>query len=240
MKTKITIFYIYIMKQICKKCNIEKDLYDFNIDKKAKSGHINMCKLCFKEYSKNYRAANKEKIIISNDIWKNNNKDYFKSYERDKEKDKEYRINNKEKRKEYLEKNKEKIKEYNNSYRKNKRMNDPLFKLKCNYRSSVSKTFKYKGYKKNTISSKLLGCSYEDFKIYLESKFETWMTYDNQGLYDKDKYDYGWDIDHIIPLSNAATEDELIKLCHYTNLQPLCSKVNRDISLFNNCYSNRL
>lgn len=34
---------------------------------------------------------------------------------------------------------------------------------------------------------------------------------------------------HIIPISSATNEEELIKLNHYTNLQPLCSKVNRDI-----------
>ena len=40
---------------------------------------------------------------------------------------------------------------------------------------------------------------------------------------------YGWDIDHKIPLASAETEEELLKLNHYTNLQPLCSRINRDI-----------
>ena len=55
------------------------------------------------------------------------------------------------------------------------------------------------------------------------------MTYDNYGIYEKDKYNVGWDIDHIIPICSATSEEEVIKLNHYTNLQPLCSKVNRDI-----------
>ena len=54
------------------------------------------------------------------------------------------------------------------------------------------------------------------------------MNWDNRGLYNGE-FNCGWDIDHIIPISLATTEEELIKLCHYTNLQPLCSKVNRDI-----------
>ena len=54
------------------------------------------------------------------------------------------------------------------------------------------------------------------------------MTWKNKGLYNG-KLNCGWDIDHIIPLSTAITEDDLIKLNHYTNLQPLCSKINRDI-----------
>ena len=54
------------------------------------------------------------------------------------------------------------------------------------------------------------------------------MNWDNQGLYNME-LNYGWDLDHIIPLSSATTEEEIIKLNHYTNLQPLCSRVNRDI-----------
>lgn len=54
------------------------------------------------------------------------------------------------------------------------------------------------------------------------------MTWNNKGLYNG-KLEYGWDIDHIIPLSSAKTEEELIKLFHYTNLQPLDGYVNRYI-----------
>lgn len=54
------------------------------------------------------------------------------------------------------------------------------------------------------------------------------MTWENYGKYNGE-LEYGWDIDHIIPLSSAKNEDDLLRLNHYTNLQPLCSKVNRDI-----------
>ena len=73
-----------------------------------------------------------------------------------------------------------------------------------------------------------MGCTYEIFKLYLESKFEPWMNWGNYGLYNGEK-NFGWDIDHIIPMSTANTEGEIIKLNHYTNLQPMCSKTNRDI-----------
>jgi hypothetical protein len=38
-----------------------------------------------------------------------------------------------------------------------------------------------------------------------------------------------WDIDHIIPLASAINEQEVLKLNHYTNLQPLDSNINRNI-----------
>lgn len=45
-------------------------------------------------------------------------------------------------------------------------------------------------------------------------------------------YGYEWDgkepvhIDHIIPLATAKTEEEVIELCYYTNLQLLKAKDN--------------
>jgi len=54
------------------------------------------------------------------------------------------------------------------------------------------------------------------------------MSWDNYGLYNGE-LNYGWDIDHIVPLSSVKTKDELLQLFHHTNLQPLCSKVNRNI-----------
>jgi hypothetical protein len=54
------------------------------------------------------------------------------------------------------------------------------------------------------------------------------MNWDNKGLYNGTS-NYGWDLDHRIPLSSAVTEEEIIKLNHHTNIQPLCSHYNRDI-----------
>jgi hypothetical protein len=54
------------------------------------------------------------------------------------------------------------------------------------------------------------------------------MNFENYGKYNGE-LNYGWDIDHIIPSSSAISEEEIIKLNHFSNLQPLCSKINRDI-----------
>ena len=103
-----------------------------------------------------------------------------------------------------------------------------IFKLITNVRNLIYNSFYYNGYSKNSKTEELLGCSFEELKEYLESKFEPWMNWDNRGLYNGE-LNYGWDIDHVIPLSSVNEEIDIIKLNHYTNLQPLCSKVNRDI-----------
>jgi hypothetical protein len=77
-------------------------------------------------------------------------------------------------------------------------------------------------------TEEIIGCSYEFLLKYLESKFEKWMTWENYGKYNGE-FNYGWDIDHIIPLSSAFNEVDLLKLNHYSNLQPLCSLINRNI-----------
>jgi len=72
----------------------------------------------------------------------------------------------------------------------------------------------------------ILGCTIVEFRDYIVNKWEKWMTWGNYGTYNGE-YDFGWDLDHIVPISSAKTEEDLIKLSHYTNYQPLCSKINR-------------
>ena len=102
----------------------------------------------------------------------------------------------------------------------------PLFKLKSSIRRTIKNSIKRKNIQKKSKTIEILGCSIKEFKEYLESKFESWMNWENYGIYNGE-LNYGWDVDHIIPLSSAKSEDELLKLFHYTNLQPLCSKINR-------------
>jgi hypothetical protein len=68
------------------------------------------------------------------------------------------------------------------------------------------------GYSKKSRTYEILGCSYEEFKTYIEVQFQYGMSWENYG---------SWEYDHIIPISSANTEDEIILLNHHTNFQPL-------------------
>ena len=105
---------------------------------------------------------------------------------------------------------------------------DTLYSLSHAIRGMIQKSIRMGGYTKRSKTYEILGCSFEEFKSYLESKFETWMNWDNRGLYNGE-LNYGWDIDHIIPVSSAKTDEDIIGINHYTNLQPLCSYINRYI-----------
>ena len=145
---------------------------------------------------------------------------------------KAYRDENKDtirvSRKKWELKNKEKRKKSRRDQLREKRKKNILFAIRSSISRSIRSSIIRNGFSKNNKTEFILGCSFEEFKIYLESKFEEWMTWDNRGLYNGE-FNYGWDIDHIIPVSSAKTEEEIYKLNHYTNLQPLCSKINRDI-----------
>lgn len=65
----------------------------------------------------------------------------------------------------------------------------------------------------------IFGCSPDDLRKYIESKFIDDMSWSNYGF-------NGWHIDHNTPLYSAKTEEDLKKLSHYTNLQPLWKSEN--------------
>lgn len=107
-------------------------------------------------------------------------------------------------------------------------MTDVMYKLKFSMRNMVYKSMINNGYNKRSKTATIIGCTFEELKKYIESKFDEWMSWDNYGLYNGE-INYGWDFDHIVPLSSAKTEEEIIKLNNFKNIQPLCSKINRDV-----------
>lgn len=118
-----------------------------------------------------------------------------------------------EKQKIYFKENKDKI----NLYVKNKILINPLFKLKRNINCLISSSIKNNNYIKISRTNKILGCSNEYFKIYIENQFTKGMSWENR---------QEWHLDHIYPVSLAKDEEELIRLNHYTNFQPLWAKDN--------------
>ena len=224
--------------KICSKCNTEKDIEDFY---KRNSKPISRCKECTKSSVSSYRANNLSAIKDRKSKYYSDNKEKYKIInKKHREENKEYHS---EYHKKYREENLDKIKDYNRdyykmnkdriisktmSYKSERKKHDVVYALSISLRKLINNSINRGGYGKKTKTFDILGCSFEEFKVYLESKFEHWMNWDNKGLYNGE-VNYGWDIDHIIPTLSANNEEELIKLNHYTNLQPLCSYKNRVI-----------
>jgi len=103
-----------------------------------------------------------------------------------------------------------------------------IYALQERVRARISNAFARINSTKSKATEDLLGCTFNEFKLYLESKFEHWMSWENAGRYNGE-LNYGWDLDHIIPMCSAKTEEDVFKLNHYTNFQPLCSYINRHI-----------
>jgi len=224
------------MIKICKKCNTEKEFNEFHKSNAIKDGFKNECKICIKLYRENniekykkmekeYRDNNKEKRNKNNKLYR----EIEENKKRKQEQDRERYIKNPDKYKElnrkYYYNNIDRFRKNHRNYLKYRKKIDPLFKLKCVIRTLVSNSIRKGGFNKKSKTEEVLGCSFDYFKNYLESKFENWMDWKNHGLYNGE-YEKTWQIDHIIPLSSAETEEDIIRLNHYTNLQPLCSKVN--------------
>lgn len=147
-------------------------------------------------YKKHYEA-NKEKIRAAHEDYNELNRDKIKKQ-----------------RQEYYQRNKSKILDYNQSYRNEKLKSDTQFRLAYILRSRL-RTALNKKYKAGS-AVKDLGCSIEELKAYLESKFQEGMTWENHSQ-------TGWHIDHIKPLSrfDLSDREQFLEACHYSNLQPL-------------------
>ena len=87
-------------------------------------------------------------------------------------------------------------------------------------RSLIKSSFYNKNFNKPRTLN-VIGCSYSEFKVHIESLFKDNMNWDNYGE---------WHLDHKIPASWAKTEEELYKLNHYSNFQPMWAFDNQSKS----------
>lgn len=104
-----------------------------------------------------------------------------------------------------------------NKYTQKRSKIDMNFRLRKNLSQRLRGALKNNSKKSSIL--KYLGCSISDLIKHLESQFKDGMSWNNYGK---------WQIDHIIPLSlyDLTDENNVYKLCHYTNLQPLWTEEN--------------
>jgi hypothetical protein len=118
---------------------------------------------------------------------------------------------------EYKKNNKVSTRIYFKVYDKERKKIDVGYKMLCNLRTRLYQALKK--LKKSDSTMKLTGCTLEQLKKHIESKFKDRMSWDNYGV---------WHIDHIIPCAQFDLSDpEQQKICfHYTNLQPMWGEDN--------------
>jgi hypothetical protein len=152
---------------------------------------INVCKVCNAVYEVEYRIKNKIKKAKKQKKWADQNREKYRDTLR------KYRDNNRE---QINKDSKVRLKE------------DVDYKIRRNLRSRLSCAV-LRRYKK-TSAVRDLGCSVEELRSYLESKFQPGMTWDNYGE---------WHIDHVRPLSDFDLTNPVQQkeACYYLNLQPL-------------------
>jgi hypothetical protein len=243
----------------CNTCYDIKPLTEFNFRKDSKDGYRNDCKTCKgisdkehhdnnKEYrqlvNKEYRKKNENKLKKKAKIFYDANAERLRKGKReyrlkypDKQKESSKRYYNrhrerileetKEKRHNYYYENKEKVLEQQNKYTKKRRKEDVEYRILLACRGRIRQALKNN--KKSNKTKELIGCSLDELKKHLESKFYPqelpnalrMMTWSNYGF-------YGWHIDHIIPCEafDLTNPEEQRKCFHWTNLQPLWAKEN--------------
>jgi hypothetical protein len=205
----------------CTKCQEVKELTEFYVRKDAKKGYTSHCKVCIqaRHHAKEFEAPQDGVKVCTRCNTEKHVTEFgnmVHAYDGLKPHCKACHANV---QLEYVDKNREAV---NSRHRSNnvqhaararkRRATDPAFKLRQNLASRILHALKNQ--QKSASTMNLVGCSLEDLKKHLESKFTEGMTWDNHGQ---------WHIDHIRPCASFdLTKPEQQKECfHWSNLQPL-------------------
>lgn len=184
----------------CNLCSFELDINHF-----IKNGDI--CKKCSKkESSRKYREKNRDILREKNKIYKKNNPEKVKKA-RDK-----FFLENPNYIKNWVSKNRERSNQIKRKSDEKRRNENEIYKMTRLVRNSIRSSIRSLNFNKKTKTSIILGCTMEEFIIYIKSTFKEGMTLENYGE---------WHLDHIKPISMAKTYEEAIELNHYTNFQAL-------------------
>lgn len=117
-------------------------------------------------------------------------------------------------------------KEYHKANHRVKRKTKLSFRLRECYKRYCRESLKSFGMKIDCSYLELLGLpSWQDYADYIEKLFYDHPQTGRKMSIKSRGYD-GWHIDHIRPISSAKTEEDMIKIWHYTNLQALWSEAN--------------
>ncbi len=186
------------MKNKCITCKVLFEGYRIN----TKCCSFKCRKAYIRNYKLQYDINNKDEISKKHQNHYLKNKDKLKCqsnnyYHDNKDQYKKYRKNYKFKR---------------NLIHKNRLKTEPLYKLRCNMSSMMYKIFSKNNYSKNSKTRQIVGCTYKELYSYLLKTFIN--RYNREPT--NNEYIH---IDHIIPLSSAINEEEIVKLNYYTNLQ---------------------
>lgn len=200
--------------KICVTCKIEKEDFCFSVLSRAKDKLQTKCKDCTNKYMKERLQKNKDSINAKR------KQQYAKQIDKKRKQAIENYRKHKEKRiasmKQYALDNKEKVAEYKRRHKAKKRL-DPIYVLSQQVSCLVRISLINKGFPKRGKTIDIIGCDWSVFANHIERQFLTGMTWENRSA---------WHIDHIIPLASAKTEQDVIRLNHYTNLRPLWAKDN--------------
>jgi len=208
------------MEKICRICKESKELSEYHKKFDTFDGYRSECKECIKDIQKKYKEAPgfKEKRKKYDENRYGENRDKILEHK------KEYHIENRDKilkqKREYHSKPevKEKMKEYSKIYRTEYK--EKFYKYRNNnphiiaWRSVLYSTLKRLGTVKEGHTVDMLGYSALELKTHIESLFTPQMTWDNYGE---------WHIDHIRPVINFSSVDDIREVCALNNLQPLWS-----------------